>query len=305
MQKVFKIFLIVFISCIVAGCNLTEAKLDTFRMERERINNEVATGQLDSVEFESGMYWLKNGRIEKIYVYQGDGENFASHEDFFLIEDRVFAVEKRIDNYPDNIHYKAHVYFNDSLIIGESYWVSDKPMSRQFFESELKEKDLTFENEILRTESAVKTKGELSSKDIFAIFQINLPQGSHEKQNVEENEKLKDFRDIQLQLIGSTEKMSNVYLGKPDVNETYFGHINKNFSIYYDIVKNPNGPPKHLVLFLRRNQQYIHDDIEEMYAISDNERACFGIHCLKIQNHEISTNVTNLIERGYKQLTSD
>jgi hypothetical protein len=43
--------------------------------------------------------------------------------------------------------------------------------------------------------------------------------------------------------------------------------------------------------------------IEEIYAVDENEKTCFGIHCLKIKNKEIYTNALDLIvDRGYKRL---
>jgi hypothetical protein len=103
----------------------------------------------------------------------------------------------------------------------------------------------------------------------------------------------------------SSLKKAKIYLGEPDIYEYAFGHITKGFAIYYNKVSNPNGKPIHLVLFLRMNgNQWGNDSgIEEIFAVDENEKACFGIHCLKIKDKEIYTNALNLIDaRGYKSL---
>jgi hypothetical protein len=114
-----------------------------------------------------------------------------------------------------------------------------------------------------------------------------------------------NFKDIQLNLIDASLKKAKIYLGEPDKYEYGFGHVTKGFAIYYNKVSNPNGNPLHLVLFLRMNgNQWGNDSgIEEIYAVDENEKACFGIHCLKINNEEIYTNALDLIvDRGYKRL---
>lgn len=100
-------------------------------------------------------------------------------------------------------------------------------------------------------------------------------------------------------------KKAKLYLGDPDKYEYTFGHETKGFAVYYNIVDNQNGEPKHLVLFLRieGNQWGNSAKIEEIYSVQENEEACFGIHCIKIENQIIYTNAHNLIRsRGYESL---
>ena len=118
-------------------------------------------------------------------------------------------------------------------------------------------------------------------------------------------EGLMSLRDIQLALYDSSLKKSKILLGEPDIYETDFGHITKGVAIYFNKVSNPNGNPKHLVLFLRMNgnQWGNNAEIEEIYAIDDNQKACFGIHCIKIKNQTIYTNELGLIyDKGYKSM---
>ena len=35
--------------------------------------------------------------------------------------------------------------------------------------------------------------------------------------------------------------------------------------------------------------------IEEIYCVDDNQKTCFGIHCIKIKDKKISTNALDLI----------
>lgn len=100
---------------------------------------------------------------------------------------------------------------------------------------------------------------------------------------VGENENLKTFDEIQLTLTDASFKKAKLYLGEPDKYEFAFSHLTKGYAIYYDRVAN-GGKPKHLVLFLRMlgNQWGDHAAIEEIYSVDNNQKACFGIHCIKV-----------------------
>jgi hypothetical protein len=115
----------------------------------------------------------------------------------------------------------------------------------------------------------------------------------------------KQFNEIQLTLTDGSLKKAKIYLGEPNKYERYFGHITKGFAIYYNIVANQGGTPKHLILFLRKDPKGKSDEekIEEIYSIEDNQKTCFGIHCIMIKNQETYTNALDLIyDRGYKSL---
>lgn len=102
----------------------------------------------------------------------------------------------------------------------------------------------------------------------------------------------KDFNEIQLTLLDATVKKAKIYLGEPDVTQRDFGHLTKGFLIYYNRVSTNSGIPNHLVLFIRLGSPWgDNDKIEEIYSIKENEKACFGIHCLKISNKKIYSNV--------------
>lgn len=84
-------------------------------------------------------------------------------------------------------------------------------------------------------------------------------------------------------------------MGEPDKYEYSFGHVSKGFAVYYNRVSN-NGKPKHLVLFLRMqgNQWGNNAEIEEIYSVEDNQKACFGIHCIMIKNQTIDQSDANV-----------
>jgi hypothetical protein len=115
----------------------------------------------------------------------------------------------------------------------------------------------------------------------------------------------KQFDEILLTLTDASIKKAKIYLGEPDKYEYGFGHVTKGFAIYYSKVTNQNGKPKHLVLFLRMNGNQWGNDakIEEIYSVEDNQKACFGIHCIKIKNQTIYTNALDLIyDKKYEAL---
>ena len=133
---------------------------------------------------------------------------------------------------------------------------------------------------------------------------INNKNDANSNEKIVENNQ-KQFEDIQLTLLDASIKKANLYLGEPDKEEHGFGHVSKGFAIYYNKVLIQNGKPKHLVLFLRMDGRFWGNNakIEEIYSVDDNEKACFGIHCIKIINQEIYTNALDLIyDRNYKSL---
>lgn len=136
----------------------------------------------------------------------------------------------------------------------------------------------------------------------FEELTIFMKNGTFEKQPIASSN-TKSFHEIQMELIDGSLKKAKLYLGEPDVFEPYIGHITKGFVVYYDKVQNNGNAPKHLILFLRWEKGNNNPDIEEIYSVSDNEKACFGIHCLEIRNHEIYTNALDLIQdEGYNPM---
>jgi uncharacterized protein (TIGR02145 family) len=110
----------------------------------------------------------------------------------------------------------------------------------------------------------------------------------------EEESNTKEFKDIQMALLDGTVRKAKIYLDRePDLAEWQFGHDTKHFLIYFNVVTNKGGAPKHLVIFVRSERgEYDRDYflVEVVHAVSDNQEVCFGIHCLTIKNRKIYTN---------------
>ncbi|RKS98655.1 hypothetical protein [Flavobacterium sp. 123] len=277
--------------------------------ELSSINNCIVEKHADSVINNNYKYWLKDGRIIKLNIFDGDGENYSIEEDYYFKDDNtVFAYQKKELNFPNAIDYKALIYFDGSKITKEDYWISDVKTTKKSVEDQLKRIGFSIQNEIILDTDTNKSKGLLTLLDLSKRYGFDS-QIREKNSNIEnissENENTKPFDEIQLTLTDATLKKAKIYLGEPDKYEYYFGHITKGFAIYYNKVANQGGKSKHLILFLRKNPMGTNHEkkIEEIYSIEDNEKACFGIHCIMIKNQIIYTNVPDLIQNeGYQQL---
>lgn len=282
-----------------------------FNEEEEflKINNYIVEKHADSVSNNNYKYWLKDGRIIKLNIFDGDGENYSIEEDYYFKDDNtVFAYQKKEWNIPNAIDYIALIYFDGSKTTKEDYWISDVKTTKKSFEDQLMRIGYTIQSEIILDKETDTPKGLLTLLDLSKRygfdFQTEQKRGSSESENIE-NVNTKPFDEIQLTLTDATLKKAKIYLGEPDKYEYYFGHITKGFAIYYNKVANQGGKSKHLILFLRKNPMGTNHEkkIEEIYSIEDNEKACFGIHCIMIKNQIIYTNVPDLIQNeGYQQL---
>ncbi|WP_309614490.1 hypothetical protein, partial [Flavobacterium sp.] len=69
------------------------------------------------------------------------------------------------------------------------------------------------------------------------------------------------------------------------------------YAIYYNRVSDV-GEVKHFDLFFRMNGDSWGDDaeIEEMYSVNDNEKVCFGIHCLNLEKRQINIKPSPLMK---------
>lgn len=97
-----------------------------------------------------------------------------------------------------------------------------------------------------------------------------------------------NFKDVSTNLLDASPKKIVRALGKAD--EVDFLKINGKFAmIYYDKVMD-NNELKHLVLFIRKGDRNFAEDIK---AVSDNQKAYFGIHYIKINNKKVTSNSTH------------
>ena len=118
--KLIAFFLILFLlqSCISNSkkgnsTNTVENNEAKFNGEEEllNINNYIVEKHADSISNNNYKYWLKDGRIIKLNVVDGDGENYKIEEDYYLKDNTVFAYQKKELNFPNAIDYMALIYF--------------------------------------------------------------------------------------------------------------------------------------------------------------------------------------------------
>jgi uncharacterized protein (TIGR02145 family) len=276
-----------------------------------------------------GAWWCSNSIDEdnanSIYMYSGDNEysteneiKIAENQKWFALSVRIISEKKsekksqektnqlsgpetKIMTYQYcECHEMCYSLFTDEE--GNEYNFGD--ISRQ--------SNIGFQCYTNNSEGGItdNLKGQkfkvtyikIAEKDFELVKIANINSSNNE--STTSNNNSKEFSDIQLTLTDATIKKAKLFLGEPDKYEYSFGHITKGFAVYYDKVSN-NGQPKHLVLFLRMDGSLWGNNakIEEIYSVSDNEKACFGIHCVEIRNYEIYTNALDLIyDEGYKQM---
>ncbi len=272
-----------------------------FNAEEEflNINNYVEKKNTDRISTDNYTYWLKNGKIIKLHIFEGDGENYVIKEDYYFKDDKVFAYQKENIDFSNAMEYKALIFYSDSKINKEDYWVGDVKNTKSSVENQLKRYGLTIQDEIILDKQTNKPKGSLTLLDLSKRFNFNYQivresGETKETENIsnsivhEDNDDIKTLKEIKLILLDATQEKAELLLGKPDdYNKDFFGHITIGYSIYYNKVKDENGQSKNLVLFLRKNAirySVKTTKVEEIYAVGNGEKACFGIHCITVNN---------------------
>jgi hypothetical protein len=261
--------------------------------ELSTIDNSINNGTMDSITVGDNAYWFKNGRVVKLYLLSGYGGRFEVNENYYFKEDgQVFAYQKEEIN-SQGFQYRVLFYFNGSNVTDGYYWFNKISMDKREMEINLKKIGYSLKD-MANVEETKRSKGQLTISELTKENGIEI---SSEKMNEKTKNKkasvsLKPFTEVQLTLMDGSLKKAKLYLGEPDKYVNPFGHITKGYAVYFNKVSN-NGKPQHLVLFLRMSGNFWGDDakIEEMYSVGDDEKACFGIHCLYIDNKLIHSNV--------------
>ena len=303
--------------------SISKSKPTEFKVveEFDKINSSINSKLTDSISNTYNdydyTYWYKDGKVIKLSVFFTDYNDFSTAEDYYFKDNNyVFAYRIKDVNLADNRNYTALIYFNDSSIVKEDYLVKDMnsenskdiKKTKRLFENYLKERGLSIKDisQDVKTKKSIGllTLSELSNRYSFDYKNLRNNNSQSQNTNSYDSNSMKQFRDIQITLMDASLKKAKIYLGEPDKYEYAFGHISKGFALYYNIVANQNGSPKHLVLFLRMNGNQWGDDamVEEIYEVDDYEKACFGIHCIEIKNRTIYTNALGLIDKGYNSL---
>jgi hypothetical protein len=151
--------------------------------------------------------------------------------------------------------------------------------------------------EVVFQKQLSEIKSQLENKQIKAEVSTN-DEAKFKTSNKAGENSTKEFHDVELALTDGSLKKSKLLLGNPDKIEYGFGHGSKGFAVFFNKVSEQGGTPKHLVLFIRMKDGFWGPDatIEEIYCIEDNQKACFGIHCLSIRDGLIYSNVPNCEE---------
>ena len=306
MEKIVKLIILMTFVSLQQSCNQAKKNDANFnpRVEYDIINKEISEKQLDSISSENYTYWLKNNEIVKLYAFEGDGENYATHEEYYLKNKKVYAVQKKHIDFPNALDYKALLFFNDKEILEGDFWIDNVKKDKTELLKLLEMHGLTFQNEIVTDRTSNKAKGLLTLEELTKRYGLHS-----QKSNTSNNSgqtpvsNNRTFQEIQLELIDASLKKAKLYLGEPDIFESTFGHVTKGFVVYYNKVDNNGDTPKHLVLFLRWKDGSNNPEIEELFSVSDYEQACFGIHCIEVREGEIYTNALDLIyDEGYKAI---
>lgn len=275
---------------------LSQTQTEDFDGTQElfEIDKSINDKTIDSVGIgvTDNAYWFKDGKVVKLYLQGGYGGKFETFENYYFKQDgQVFAYYKEEVNY-QGFNYRVLIYFDGSNITDGHYWFDNKSMDKREMGISLGKVGYTLDY-ITNDEETNKSKGLLTISDLAQKngFEISTEKMNEKSSNKKTTGSLKPFNEVQLTLIDGSLKKAKIYLGEPDKYVHPFGHLTKGYAVYFNKVLN-SGKPNHLVLFLRMNGNFWGDDakIEEIYSVGDVEKACFGIHCLYVDNKQIHSN---------------
>ncbi len=133
-------------------------------------NSFIDNKQAESISKNNYTYWLKDGKIVKLYVYDGDGENYAVHVDYYFKNNIIYAYQKKEINAPDAINYKALIFIKNSKISKEEYWIQDVKKEKNEFEKELTLLGMSIQDNILRDKVTDKQIDLLVLSDLSKKF---------------------------------------------------------------------------------------------------------------------------------------
>jgi hypothetical protein len=176
--------------------------------EFNTINTIIKNKQADSISENDYTYWTNDDKIIKLNVFKGDGENFSMNEDYYFYDNKVFASKIKKMVIPDAIDYEALVFFKNSEIIKEDYWMRGEKTTKSALESELKMFGSSIENDIILDDVTKKSRGLLTLPDLSK--RLGLIDKASSKSNK------KSYSEIRgLVIAGSKENMKK-QLGEPD-----------------------------------------------------------------------------------------
>jgi len=162
--------------------------------EFNTINSFINNKQVDSISENNYTYWTKDNKIIKLNIFEGDGENLAINEDYYFYDNKVCAYIKKKMDIADGIDYKALVFFNNSEIVKEDYWIREEKTSKSTLENELKMFGSSIKNDILLDEVTKKPKGLLTLADLSKRLGFEYQTGISNTSTNQSNSEVSNFQ---------------------------------------------------------------------------------------------------------------
>lgn len=183
--------------------------------------------------------------------------------------------------------------------LGEIKWknIRQTSESKYAYEDLAKDFEKILDDEIMVTESYYEPAEIELNNDVITANNSewkrdnalgNRESNSYDSNKVSEESNLMQYRDaISSVLDGSVVKAEKL-LGNPDI-ASWLYVPNKRVYIYLNNVID-NGEVKHLVLMVRHKDSSRNPYVEELYAISDGQKASYGIHWVSIEGGKVKSN---------------
>lgn len=228
-----KIILVVFLinSCKPNGEDITKKSSELSEPnfnpieELNTIQSIIKSKQIDSVSDKNYTCFIKDNQVIKLNIYDGDGENFSTNEEYFFKHNNVIAYKRKEINFPNSLDYEALIVYKNSEVVDENFWLRDKKSNKIELDTELKIQGLSIQNDIIQDKETNKSKGLLTLIELSKRYDFNI-------KNISKSNK-KSFSEIRgLIIAGSKDNMKKV-LGEPndDVSAYDFFQKYRNFKV--------------------------------------------------------------------------
>lgn len=114
---------------------------------------------------------------------------------------------------------------------------------------------------------------------------------SNEKNNDIQNNNTISYTDAISIILDDSYTKAEKILGEPNASGWLYG-AHKKARVYFNKVVQ-NGEVKHLVLMVRYNDGSKKPYVEELYAVSDGQKAKYGIHWVMVDGDKVISNSTD------------
>lgn len=157
--------------------------------ELNRIENMIINSEIDSIsghdnEDRNFKYWIKDGKIIKLFTSEGEYECFSNEEYFFKEDGNVFANKTSELCIPNAMDYKAFIIFDGANIVTEEYWLEDNKVSKSEMQQILYRLEYSIDENILKDKKTNKIKGLLNLKDFGERINFKNPEKGDSKSQI-------------------------------------------------------------------------------------------------------------------------